>query len=60
MSQREQSEFIDGFYRVGDGLPLDFLLGVLLLLQLENVLVEVELQVFVGVVDAHLLKTVLL
>lgn len=48
------------FYRERDGLPLDSLFGVLLLLELENVLVEVELQVLVGVVDAQLLKTVFL
>lgn len=47
-------------YRERDGLPLDSLFGVLLLLELENVLVEVELQILVGVVDAQLLKTVFL
>ena len=47
-------------YGESDGLPLDPFLGVLLLFQLENVLVEVELQVLVGVVDAQLLETVLL
>lgn len=41
-------------------LPFDFLLGVLLLFQFEHVLVEIELQILVGVVDAHLLKTVFL
>jgi hypothetical protein len=43
-----------------DVLPLNFLFGVFLLFQFENVLVEVKLQVFVGIVDAHLFKTVLL
>lgn len=47
-------------YGESDGLPLDSLLGVLLLFQLENMLVEVELQVLVGVVDAQLLETVFL
>lgn len=46
--------------RVADGLPLDPLFGVFLLLQLENVLVKVELQVLVGVIDAQLLKAVFL
>lgn len=35
-----------------DGVPLDALLRVLLLLQLEDVLVEVVLQRLIGVVDA--------
>ncbi len=47
-------------YGESDGLPLDSLLGVFLLFQLENMLVEVELQVLVGVVDAQLLETVFL
>lgn len=38
-------------------LPPNALLAVLLLLVLEHVLVEVVLQMFVGVVDAQLLKT---
>jgi hypothetical protein len=41
-----------------DGGPCDLLLGVLLLLQAEDVLVEEELQRLVRVVDAQLLKTV--
>lgn len=44
--------------KVLDDLPLEVLLGVLLLLQLEDVLVEVELQCLVGVVDAQLLEAV--
>ena len=47
-------------YRESDGLPLDAFFGVLLLLKLENVFVEVELQILVGVIDAQLLKTVFL
>jgi len=39
---------------------MDFLLGVLLLFQLEYVLVEVHLQILVGVVDAQLFETVFL
>lgn len=46
-------------YRIIDGGPIDFLLRVLLLLELEDVLVEVELQVLVRVVDTQLLETVL-
>ena len=42
-----------------DHLPLDPLLHVLLLLQLEHVHVELLLQLLVGIVDAKLLKTVL-
>ena len=45
---------------VGDGGPLDLLLGVLGLLQLEDVLVEEVVQVLVGIVDAQLLKAILL
>ena len=41
-----------------DVLPADLLLGVLLLLQLEDVLVEEVLQRLVGIVDAQLLKAV--
>jgi hypothetical protein len=41
-------------------IPFDLLLGVLLLLQLEDVLGKVVLEVLVGVVDAKLLKAVLL
>ncbi|WPK27202.1 hypothetical protein PUMCH_004579 [Australozyma saopauloensis] len=40
--------------------PLDLLLDVLFLLQLEHVLVELLLQLLVGVVDAELLERVLL
>lgn len=47
-------------YRESNVLPRNLLLDVFLLLQLEDVFVEVELQVFVGVVDAQLLETVLL
>ena len=47
-------------YRESDRLPIDALFGVLLLLKLENVFVEVELQVLVGVVDAQLFETVFL
>ena len=43
-----------------DWIPLNLLFGVLRLLQLKNVLVEEVLQVLVGVVDAHLLKAVML
>ena len=39
-------------------LPSDAFPGILFLLQLEDVLVEVELQLLVGKVDAQLLKTV--
>ena len=46
--------------RVGDGSPLDLLLGVLGLLQLEDVLVEEVVQVLVGIVDAQLFEAVLL
>ena len=42
----------------GDLLPVDALLVVLLLLELEDVLVKVELELLVGVVDAKLLKRV--
>lgn len=42
----------------GDVLPADLLLGVLLLLQLEDVLVKEVLQRLIGVVDAQLLKAV--
>ena len=45
--------------RVIDRRPVDLLLGVFLLLQLEYVLVEVELKVLVGVIDAQLLEAVL-
>lgn len=38
--------------------PVDALLVVHVLLQFEDVLVEVELQLLVGIVDAELLKTV--
>lgn len=38
-------------HRVVDGSPINFLLRVLLLLELEDVLVEVELQVLVRVID---------
>ena len=41
-----------------DVLPADLLLGVLLLLQLEDVLVEEVLQCLIGIVDAQLLKAV--
>ena len=41
-----------------DVLPADLLLGVLLLFQLEDVLVEEILQCLVGIVDAQLLKAV--
>ncbi|MPC26389.1 hypothetical protein E2C01_019525 [Portunus trituberculatus] len=41
-------------------LPVNLLLGILLLLQLEDVLIEVKLQLLIGIVDAQLLKTVLL
>lgn len=44
--------------QVLDDLPLEVLLGVLLLLQLEDVLVEVELQRLVRVVDAQLLEAI--
>jgi len=44
--------------QVVDRLPVQALLGVLLLFQLEYMLVKVELQRFVGVVDAQLLKAV--
>lgn len=47
-------------YGESDGLPLDALFGILLLFQLENMLIEVELQVLVGVVDTQLFETVLL
>lgn len=47
-------------YDKSDGLPFDALLGVLLLLQFENVLIKVELKVLVGVVDAQLFQTVFL
>lgn len=40
-----------------NALPPNALLTVLLLLVLEHVLIEVELQVLIGVVDAELLKT---
>ena len=42
-----------------DALPLDAFLLVLLLLQCEHVLVELLLELLVGVVDAELLKRVL-
>ena len=44
---------------VVDGGPVDFLLGVLLLLQFEYVLVEVKVEVLVGVIYAELLEAVL-
>lgn len=47
-------------YIVRDILPLDFFLGVLLLFQFEYVLVEVNLQILVGVIDAQLFETVFL
>ena len=43
-----------------DWIPLNFLLCVLRLLQLENVLVEEVLQVLVGVVDTQLFEAILL
>jgi hypothetical protein len=45
---------------VCDGRPLDLLLGVLSLLQLKDVLVEEVVQVLIRIVDAQLLKAVLL
>lgn len=41
-----------------DGLPVDTLSVVLLLLQLEDVLIEVKLELLIGKVDTQLLKTV--
>jgi hypothetical protein len=41
-----------------DALPLDPLLAVLLLLVLEHMLIEVKLQMLVGIVDAELLIAV--
>lgn len=46
-------------YRIVDSGPINLLLRVLLLLELEDVLVKIELQVLVRVVDAQLLETVL-
>lgn len=39
--------------------PIDFFLGVFLLLQLEYMLVKIELKILVGVIDAQLLEAVL-
>ena len=39
--------------------PLYLLLGILRLLHLENVLIEKILQIFVGIIDAKLLKAIL-
>lgn len=46
-------------YGIIDGRPFNFLLRVLLLLELENMLVEIEVQILVCVIDAQLLKAVL-
>ena len=43
---------------VVNDLPVDSLSGVFLLFDFENVLVEVELKRFVGVVDAQLFESV--
>jgi len=45
---------------VSDGLPHDFLFCIFLLLQFENMLVEVKLEVFVGVVYTELFETIFL
>lgn len=45
---------------VANCLPLDFLLRVFKLLELKDVFIEVELKVFVRIVDAKLLETVFL
>lgn len=47
-------------YCIADGLPFDLLLGILLLLQFENMFIEVELKIFIGVIYTKLLKAVLL
>jgi hypothetical protein len=47
-------------YCIANGLPLNLLLGILLLLQFENVFIEVELEIFIGIVYTKLLKAVFL
>lgn len=52
--------FTNRTYVVRNVLPLDFFFGVFLLFQFEYVLVEVHLQILVGVVNAQLFKTIFL
>lgn len=51
---------IKSTYYIANGLPFNFLLGILLLLQLKNMLVEVELEIFISIIYTKLLKAVFL
>jgi len=51
---------IKSTYYIANGLPFNFLLGILLLLQLKNMLVEVELEIFISIIYTELLKAVFL
>jgi len=51
---------IKSTYYIANGLPLNFLLGILLLFQLKNMLVEVELEIFISIIYTELLKAVFL
>jgi hypothetical protein len=47
-------------YCIANGLPVNLLLGILLLLQFENMFIEVELEIFIGIIYTELLKAVFL
>jgi hypothetical protein len=51
---------IKSTYYIANGLPFNFLLGILLLLQLKNMFVEVELEIFISIIYTKLLKAVFL